>query len=159
MSGVSTWNIPTAGVEILREGSAQGRLYGGCLSLLVASLGTPYEIQTNGTILFMEDIAAKPYQIDRMLMQLRLAGKLDQVRGFIFGEMVDCIQPSGQDYTLQQIILRVFGSYDVPIVYGLKSGHVSTANITLPIGVQAELRAEDSAAELRILESATIKQF
>jgi len=159
MSGASTWNIPTAGIEVLKEGSAQGRLYGGCLSLLVASLGTPYEIQTNGTILFMEDIAAKPYQIDRMLMQLRLAGKLDQVRGFIFGEMVDCIQPGGQDYTLQQVILRVLEPYSAPIVFGLKSGHVSTANITLPIGVQAELRAEDSAAELRILESATIKQF
>ena len=159
MSGVSIWNIPTAGIEVLKEGSAQGRLYGGCLSLLAASLGTPCEIQTNGTILFMEDIAAKPYQIDRMLMQLRLAGKLDQVRGFIFGEMVACIQPGGQDYTLQQVILRVLEPYIAPIVFSLKSGHVSTANITLPIGVQAELRAEHSAAELRILESATIKQF
>ena len=58
----------------LVEGAAEGILYGGCLSILVASLGTPYEIKTSGTILFLEDLAAKPYQIDRMLMQLKLAG-------------------------------------------------------------------------------------
>jgi len=155
MSGVSTWSIPTAGVEVLREGWAQGRLYGGCLSMLVASLGTLWEIQTDGTILFMEDIAAKPYQIDRMLTQLRLAGKLEKVTGFIFGEMLDCIQPGGQDYTLQQVILRVLDHYHVPVIYGLKSGHVSGSNITLPIGLPAELRAEGFSIELRILESAT----
>ena len=156
MSGVFTWNIPTAGIEVLKEGSAQGRLYGGCLSLLAASLGTPYEIQTNGTILFMEDIAAKPYQIDRMLMQLRLAGKLENVKGFVFGEMLDCIQPGGQDYTLQQVILRVLERYHVPIIYGLQSGHVSGSNITLPIGVQAELKAQGPVPELRVLEPSTI---
>jgi len=156
MSGAPTWNIPTAGVEVLREGSAQGRLYGGCLSLLVASLGTPYEIQTDGTILFMEDIAGKPYQIDRMLMQLRLAGKLENVKGFVFGEMVDCIQPGGQDYTLQQVILRLLEQYNVPIIYGLKSGHVFRSNITLPIGVQAELKAQGPVPELRVLEPSTI---
>ena len=79
-------------VKSLVEGSAEGILYGGCLSILVASLGTPYEIRTAGTILFLEDIAAKPYQIDRMLMQLKLAGKLADVRGIIFGEMLDCTQ-------------------------------------------------------------------
>jgi muramoyltetrapeptide carboxypeptidase len=155
ISGATEWNIPTAGVEALREGTAQGRLYGGCLSILVASLGTPYEIQTDDTILFLEDIAAKPYQIDRMLMQLHLAGKLNRVRGFIFGEMLDCIQPGGQEYTLQEVIMRVLKNYDVPIVYGLKSGHVSGANITLPLGVQAALKAEGTGIELKILESAT----
>lgn len=156
ISAAAAWSIPATGVEVLREGSAQGCLYGGCLSMLVASLGTPFEIQTTDTLLFLEDIAAKPYQIDRMLMQLRLAGKLDRVRGIIFGEMLDCIQPGGQDYTLQQIILRVLERYDLPIVYGLKSGHVSGSNITLPLGVQAELKASGDIAELTILESATI---
>jgi muramoyltetrapeptide carboxypeptidase len=70
----------------------KGILYGGCLSILVAALGTPYDIQTAGTILFLEDIAAKPFQIDRMLMQLKLAGRLDGVRGIVFGEMLDCRQ-------------------------------------------------------------------
>jgi len=156
VSAIETWSIPTAGVEVLREGSAHGHLYGGCLSMLVASLGTLFEIKTEDILLFIEDIGAKPYQVDRMLMQLRLAGKLDRVRGFIFGEMLDCVQPGGQDYTMQQVILHVLERYDVPIVYGLKSGHVSSSNITLPIGVRAELTASGATGELRILESSTV---
>jgi muramoyltetrapeptide carboxypeptidase len=153
--GASNWNISTEGVETLQPGHAQGRIYGGCLSLLVASLGTSFEIQTGETLLFLEDIAAKPYQIDRMLTQLRLAGKLRRVRGIIFGEMLDCVQPGGQDYTLQQVVVRALKGMDVPIVYGLKSGHVSGSNITLPLGVQAELIANSSGVELKILEAAT----
>lgn len=155
LQGAANWIVTANGVEVLQSGKAAGRLYGGCLSMLVASLGTPFEIQTEGCILFIEDIAEKPYRIDRMLMQLRLAGKLDGVRGFVFGEMLDCAPPKGETYTLQQVIMRVLAPYKVPIVYGLKSGHVSSGNITLPIGVQAELEAERSGASLRILESAT----
>ena len=152
VSGTPTWSVPANGVQVLRPGAANGKLYGGCLSLLVASLGTPFEIQTDETILFLEDIGAKPYQIDRMMVQLRLAGKLDRVRGFIFGEMLDCVQPNGQDYTLQEVIMRVLDRYRVPIIYGVRSGHVSGANITLPIGVQAELTANGSNPKLKILE-------
>jgi muramoyltetrapeptide carboxypeptidase len=156
LTGVAEWSVPTTGIEVLRSGKAAGRLYGGCLSMLAASLGTPYEIQTQDCILFIEDIAEKPYRIDRMLMQLRLAGKLDGVRGFVFGEMLDCAPPKGETYTLQQVIMRVLAPYKVPIVYGLKSGHVTAGNITLPIGVQAELEAENEDAELKILDPATI---
>src|SRR5579862_1463711 len=124
--------------------------------MLVASLGTPYEIQTEGTILFIEDIAEKPFRIDRMLMQLKLAGKLEQVRGFVFGEMLDCLPPKGETYTLQQVIMRILEPYNVPVVYGLKSGHVTSGNITLPIGVQAELAAGNSGVTLRIVESSTL---
>jgi muramoyltetrapeptide carboxypeptidase len=159
LQGASAWSIPMAGVEVLQQGHARGRLYGGCLSMLVASLDTPFEIMTDNTLLFLEDIAAKPYQIDRMLTQLRLADKLRRVRGIIFGEMLDCVQPGGQDYTLQQVIVRTLRGMnpDVPIVYGLKSGHVSSGNITLPLGVEAELVANDAGAELKILEQATRK--
>jgi muramoyltetrapeptide carboxypeptidase len=156
LSGASGWEIRTDGAEVLRPGRARARLYGGCLSILVASLGTRFEIETEDTILFIEDVAEKPYRIDRMLMQLRLAGKLEGVRGFIFGEMLDCLPPKGESYTLQQVIMRVLEPYKAPVVFGLKSGHVSEGNITLPIGVQAELRAESEGASLRILESATI---
>ena len=123
--------------------------------MMVASLGTPFEIQTDDSILFIEDIGEKPFRIDRMLMQLRLAGKLDSVRGFVFGEMLDCAPPKGETYTLQQVIMRVLEPYNVPIVYGLKSGHVTSGNITLPIGVQAELVAEGADVSLRILEATT----
>lgn len=155
-SGRSFWDISTAGVEVLRGGSARGRLYGGCLSLLTSSLGTAYEIETAGTILFIEDIAEKPYRIDRMLMQLLLAGKFNGVRGLIFGEMLDCVQPGGQTYTLPEVISRIVGNLDVPIVFGVKSGHVSGGNITLPFGIEAELAASSSGAQLKILEPATI---
>jgi len=156
--GAQQWNIPADGVEVLQPGRAQGRLYGGCLSMLVASLGTDFEIQCDNTILFIEDVAEKPYRIDRMLMQMRLAGKLDRVRGFIFGEMLDSVQPGNQDYTLQQVIMRILteAEYEVPVVYGLKSGHVSGGNITLPLGVQCELTANESGVTLKILEAATI---
>ena len=121
----------------------------------MASLGTPYEIRTAGTILFIEDIAAKPYQIDRMLMQLKLGGKLADVRGIVFGEMVDCFQKQDQGYTLEEVVRRVVGDLVVPVAYGLRSGHVSHGNITLPFGVRAGLSVRRGGVELKILEAAT----
>jgi muramoyltetrapeptide carboxypeptidase len=151
----SAWEVnASSGMHGLRDGSSQGILYGGCLSILVASLGTPYEIQTKGTILFLEDVAAKPFQIDRMLMQLKIAGKLDSVRGIIFGEMRDCVQTANQGYTLEEVALRVVSDLGVPVAYGLRSGHVPSGNITLPFGVRAELRVRNGGATLRILEAA-----
>jgi muramoyltetrapeptide carboxypeptidase len=159
LNGSSEWTLDLdSDVQSLVEGSAEGILYGGCLSILVASLGTPYEIRTAGTILFVEDIAARPYQIDRMLMQLKLAGKLADVQGILFGEMVDCTQHSGrnQSYTLQEVVLRVVGDLGVPVAFGLRSGHVTRGNITLPFGVQAALKVTASGVELKILEAATV---
>lgn len=157
VSGATEWALssgPDTGAKPLVEGFAQGILYGGCLSMLVAALGTPYEIRTAGTILFLEDVNAKPYQIDRMLMHLKLAGKLKDVRGFIFGEMLDCVQQQDQGYTLEEVVLRVIGELGVPIAFGLRSGHVSRGNITLPIGVRAEMNV-GREVELKILEPAT----
>ena len=124
------------------------------MSILVASLGTASEIKTDDTILFMEDINAKPYQIDRMLMQLKLAGKLDKVRGLIFGEMLDCAQAANQDYTLQEVIMRIVGELGVPVIYGVRSGHVTSNNIMLPLGVRAKLVAQEGKVSVKILESA-----
>jgi muramoyltetrapeptide carboxypeptidase len=155
LSGAAEWEIGEgSGAKPLVAGEAEGILYGGCLSILVAALGTPYDIQPAGTILFVEDLAAKPYQIDRMLMQLKLAGKLKDVRGIIFGEMLDCRQSSTQDYTLEEVVLRIVGDLGIPVAFGLRSGHVSRANITLPLGVRARLEV-GGEVKLRILESAT----
>ena len=159
LSGADNWGLDfgaDSGVKPLVQGSAEGVLYGGCLSMLVASLGTPYEIHTEGTILFIEDLATKPFQIDRMLMHLKLAGKLDAVRGIIFGEMLDCIQAPGQGYTLEEVVMRVVGQLGVPVAYGVRSGHVSRQNITLPLGVSALLNVGDSGVALEILEPATM---
>jgi muramoyltetrapeptide carboxypeptidase len=143
-----------SGAKGLVDGVAEGVLYGGCLSILVASLGTPYELRTDGTILFLEDVAAKPFQIDRMLMQLKLAGKFAGVRGIVFGEMRDCLQNANQGYKLEEVVLRIVGDLGVPVAYGVPSGHVTAGNITLPIGVRSELVVRGADVSLKILEGA-----
>jgi muramoyltetrapeptide carboxypeptidase len=157
LAGTAAWELNLSagsGARGLVDGTAEGVLYGGCLSILVASLGTPYEIRTEGTILFLEDVSAKPYQIDRMLMQLKLAGKLDGVRGLVFGEMRDCVQTANQAYTLEEVVLRIVGELRVPVAYGVRSGHVTAGNITLPMGVRAGLTVRDGQVSLKILEGA-----
>jgi muramoyltetrapeptide carboxypeptidase len=157
LAGAAAWELNLgsgSGVSGWVEGTAEGILYGGCLSILVASLGTPYEIRTEGTILFLEDVAAKPYQIDRMLMQLMLAGKLDGVQGMVFGEMRDCRQTANQGYTLEEVVSRIVGELGVPVAYGVPSGHVTAGNITLPIGVRTGLTVSGGQVSLKILEGA-----
>jgi muramoyltetrapeptide carboxypeptidase len=89
-----------------------------------------------------------------MLMQLKLAGKLDGVRGIVFGEMRDCVQNANQGYTLEEVALRIVGELGVPVAYGVRSGHVTAGNITLPIGVQAGLTVRGAHVSLKILEGA-----
>ena len=92
-----------------------------------------------------------------MLMHLKYAGRLDGVRGIIFGEMKDCGPPASADYTLQQGIMRVLGDLRIPIAFGFRSGHVSEGNITLPMGVRARLTVSDRV-QLDVLEPATAAQ-
>lgn len=155
LSASSAWDVPlNHDLTGLVNGEAEGILYGGCLSILAASLGTPYAIKTESTILFLEDVTVKPYQIDRMLMQLKLAGQLDSVRGIVFGEMLDCIQTANQGYTLPEVITRIVGDLNVPVAYGVRSGHVSSGNITLPFGVRAKLSVRQNQVNLQTLEPA-----
>lgn len=155
LSGAMSWPVADSGAKGLIPGFAEGIFYGGCLPMLTATLGTRHEIQTSGTILFLEDIGSKPYQIDRMLMQLKLAGKFEGVRGIVFGQMNDCTQHPLQPYTLEEVVLRIVGSLGVPVAFGLRSGHVAQRNITLPIGVRASLTVIGDQAELQFLEPAT----
>jgi len=141
------------GLRILKPGRAQGAIYGGCLSILTASLGTRFAPQTEGKLLFLEDVGTKPYQIDRMLRQMVLAGKFDGVTGFIFGEMLECVSAGADPDLLEQVILRVLDWFDGPIAIGLRSGHVSHGNVTLPMGIRAELVLE-SEPMLQYLEAA-----
>lgn len=135
--------------------TVRGVLYGGCLSILVALVGTPWEPTTEGKLLFIEDVAAKPYQIDRMLWQLRTAGKLKGVCGIIFGEMLDCTSPGGAPDLLENTILNALHDFDGPIVIGLRSGHVSRHNVTLTFGVEAELTCNPEP-RLNLLEPAVL---
>ena len=147
------------GLRILRPGitqsNAKGTLYGGCLSMLVASLGTPYAPQTEGKLLFLEDVAEAPYRIDRMLRQLLLAGKLEGVPGIIFGEMQDC-EPPNSVGAVEAAILHALADFPGVIAIGLRSGHVSRANVTLPFGIQAVLSSEAAAATLTLHEPALL---
>ena len=159
LSGESYSIGQAEGLRALRDGVAEGVLYGGCLSIIVAMLGTPYEPQTEDKLLFLEDVGAKPYQIDRMLWQLRTAGKLKDVKGIIFGEMLDCVAPgdserigSVQGGALDEVIRRCLNDFDGPIAIGLRSGHVTHENVTLTLGAQARLTTASGAATLEILE-------
>jgi muramoyltetrapeptide carboxypeptidase len=150
--------FPTGGCEILATGRGEGRLTGGCLSLVVSLLGTPWEVSTRGTIMVLEDIGCRPYQIDRMLTQLRQAGKFDRVEGFVFGEMLDCTQHEDQDYSLQDIIRDVVGDLGVPILYNFPTGHSTRPNVVVPFGVAARLELDAStdppSCHFRLLEPA-----
>ena len=148
------------GLRLLRAGidaqPVRGTLYGGCLSILVAMLGTAFEPQTEGKLLFLEDVSTKPFQIDRMLWQLKQSEKLDGVKGIIFGEMLDCTSPGARPELLDEVILSALEDFEGPIVTGLRSGHVSRANVTLTLGVEAELNATLDP-ELRLLEPAVAR--
>lgn len=130
-----------APVSTLIVGEARGALTGGCLTLVAASLGTPWEIASENKILFLEDVNEKTYQLDRMLRQLILAGKFNHVRGVVFGQMLGCGE-GGEGETVPQMIVRLLRGFAVPIAFGLPSGHVERGNLTLPFGVEAALRCE-----------------
>jgi muramoyltetrapeptide carboxypeptidase len=146
----------TAGLRTLMPGKASGVLYGGCITLLAASLGTPHAPKTEGKLLFLEDRDVKPYQLDRLLRQLILAGKFEGVTGVIFGEMLDCVAPGQKPGMLDEVILRVLDWFDGPIGIGLRSGHVSRRGVTLAFGIEAELDLV-RAPLLSFMERATEK--
>lgn len=143
--------------EILhRARPVSGRLLGGCLSLIIAMMGTPYELDTRDSILFLEDTGVKPFAVDRMLQQLKLAGKFDDVRGIVFGEMIDCGQHADQGYLIQDVLAECTADLGIPVMFGLPSGHSPHGNLTLPLGVMATLDADTGV--LRIDEAAVSDQ-
>lgn len=144
------------GLRTLQPGSTSGTLYGGCLSILVSLLGTPWEPHMEGKLLFLEDVGAKPYQVDRMLWQLRKAGKLKGLRGVVFGEMLDCTSNGASPNLVEEAILNALDGFRGPIAIGLRSGHVSRQNVTLTFGVEARLIA-DTQAQLELLEPAVLR--
>ena len=145
--------FPLEGTRVLQAGQGEGRLTGGCLTLVIATLGTKYEIDTTDSILILEDQDTKPYQVDRMLTQLKHAGKLDGVRGLVFGEMLNCIQNTNQGYALEDVIVDIVGDIGCPILYGFPTGHTSRPNVMVPFGIRARLRLGGSDA-FELLEPA-----
>jgi muramoyltetrapeptide carboxypeptidase len=156
LQGKKAVQFPIEGTSILRSGSGEGRLIGGCLSLVVATLGTKHEIDTQNAILVLEDDSTKPYQVDRMITHLKQAGKLESVCGIVFGEMLNCIQHVDQGYTLQEVVTDLLAEFSFPILYGFPTGHTSRPNVIVPFGVRARLDLTSSAPRFELLESAVI---
>lgn len=124
--------------SIMNEGIGEGKITGGNLSLVVASLGTPYEIKTEGKILFLEETGEASYRIDRMLQQLKLAGKFNNLKGIILGDFKSAKRADPTDMTLDEVFRDNFGAMNIPIIKDFKSGHVRPF-ITVPIGIKAKI--------------------
>jgi muramoyltetrapeptide carboxypeptidase len=144
---------PAHALRTVRPGTASGPLTGGNLSLISSTLGTPYEIDTRGRILFIEDTDEQAYSIDRMLTHLRLAGKFDQAAGVIWGECQDCgprdFQPSTVlPFTIGEVIDNILGDLKIPVLSGLTIGHTND-QLTLPLGVAATLDATAGTLEIK----------
>lgn len=146
---------------VIAEGKARGRLVGGCMTLIRQLNGTPFEIQTAGKIVFLEDVQEEPHSIDRMLTQLLLAGKLKDAAGIAVGECVKC-RPgdSGRNalplsYSVEHVLRERLGGLGIPVVYGLRFGH-GTEQFTLPLGVMASLEVSRQGVRFKIEEAATV---
>ncbi len=134
--------------KVLRPGVAEGKLAGGCLTLLCRSLGTPYEIETRNKLLLIEDVNEPPYKIDGMLWQLKAAGKFRNIKGIILGEMVNCGSPKEKKKSLEAIYKDVFDACSVPILHNFPVGH-GKEMWTFPIGVDATLDADAKSLQLK----------
>lgn len=141
--------------EGLGGGRAEGRLVGGSLTLLAASLGTPWEVDTRDAILLFEDVGEKPYALDRLLHHLRAAGKLEGLRGVGVGALTGCEDPKRPVPTARAVVEEMLRALPVPRVFGLPFGHRSP-NLTWPLGVRALLDGE--SGELRILEAGVTRR-
>jgi len=148
----SGWTIDLQG-EVLVGGVAEGRLLGGCLTLVETTLGTPWQLDTRDSILVLEDRGMKPWQVDRAFMHLRQAGLFSALRGIILGDFPECEAPFAGSPTVRDIAGRILRSMGVPVVYGAPVGHTVRPVLTIPLGVRARLSTTGRAA-LEILESA-----
>ncbi|MGB6685452.1 MAG: LD-carboxypeptidase, partial [Candidatus Acidiferrum sp.] len=148
------WTLKLRG-ETLVEGEAEGRVLGGCLTLVETTLGTPWELDTRGSILLLEDRGMKPWQVDRSLMHLKQAGKFDGVQGIVLGEFPECDAPGTGHATVRDVCVRILGALRVPIAFGAAVGHTPRPMLTVPLGVRARLRASGEG-ELEILEPAVM---
>ncbi len=140
----SAWREPVG--EVVAQGTATGRLVGGCLSSLVALLGTPYAVETDGAVLFLEDVAERPYRIDRMLTHLRLAGKLERVAAVILGSFADCQGPGGDDDDAAAVFREFFADAAFPVIAGFPAGHLSE-NLPLALGLPVRVDTDSGYVE------------
>lgn len=149
------WEMTLRGSSLVK-GEAEGRLLGGCLSLLQTTLGTPWELDTDGSILVLEDRGVRPYQLDRALMHLKQAGKLRGVKGFVLGEFPDSEPSVKGSPSVLDVVQRMLRPLGVPIVFGAAIGHTERPMLTLPLGVRVRLSATGEG-QLSMLEPAVVQ--
>jgi muramoyltetrapeptide carboxypeptidase len=149
-NSTSGWQVSLSG-ETLQPGATEGVLLGGAMTLVQATLGTPWELDTTGSILVIEDRGMKPYQVDRVLLHLKHAGKFKDVRGIILGDFPECEPPVPNSPSVRGVAQRILAPLNIPIVFGAPVGHTSRPLLTLPLGVPARLTAEGQG-KLEILE-------
>lgn len=137
-------------LQVLQAGKARGRLTGGNLSLVASLMGTPYEIQTEGRVLFLEDVHEAPYRVDRMLSQLRLGGKLRSPAAVVLGQFTDTGDEDDRGLSMDQVLRDYFANAPYPVIANFPAGHVAE-NATLPMGAEVELDTERSV--LRVLQA------
>ena len=144
----SKWSVgPEDGLRSLRDGEVEGRLLGGCLSILAEGLGTPWALRIDEpTILFLEDIGTKPYQWDRMLQHLHAADMLRHVTGIILGDMTASVKPDEMTL-LEAACLHALKEFVGPVAIGLRSGHVVGQNRSVPLGAWVRMN-NDTVEEL-----------
>lgn len=130
----------------ISEGSCEGKLIGGNLSLLVSTIGSKYEMNTKGKIIFIEEVGEPIYKIDRMLTQLGLSGKFDDCEGIIFGDFCDCNKDDEDEFTIEELLKDRVGKYNKPCIYNLKSGHCMPM-VTIPLGIKCRLDASNQTLE------------
>jgi muramoyltetrapeptide carboxypeptidase len=148
------WKVDLRG-ETLVAGNGEGRILGGCMTLVETTLGTPWELDTDNAILLLEDRGMRPWQVDRALIHLKQAGKLKSVRGIVLGDFPECEAPVAGSPTVQDVCQRILGPLAVPIVFGAPVGHTMRPMLTVPLGVNARLIA-DGEGTLEILEPAVV---
>jgi len=151
----SGWELSLLGKSVVR-GVAEGHLLGGCLTLIQTTLGTPWELDTKGSILVIEDRAMRPYQVDRALMHLKQAGKFKAIQGIIVGEFPDSDSTVKGSPSVYDVCERILTPLNVPIVFGAAIGHTQRPMLTLPLGIQARL-ISSTDPRLEILEPAVVQ--
>jgi muramoyltetrapeptide carboxypeptidase len=148
LAGGRHLRLAPEGLGMLREGEASGPLFGGTITQLVASLGTPFAFDPpDGCILFLEEVNERPYRIDRMLTQLQLSGVLGRARALVFGEMRGCDEPNGS-VTALDAIARTTRECTGPVITGFPSGHTTGPTWTLPLGVRVRVSTAPEPALL-----------
>ena len=148
------WSLSLKG-EALVGGESEGTLLGGCLTLVETTLGTPWELDTRAAIVILEDRGMKPWQVDRALMHLKQAGKLNGIRGLVLGEFPECEPPVAGSPTVRDVCARILGTLGVPIVFAAPVGHTPRPMLTIPLGIKARLVAKGEG-QLEILEPAVV---